>query len=500
YTLAATTATTKGSIAQATLQVTGVSAQNRSYDTSLNAALTGTAVVTALGNDIVNVTGTGIGQFADKNAGTGKAITVSGYASSDSNYVLLQPTGLSASVTPAVLALSGLDLGVSKTYDGSTSVNVTGAPTVSGFGKESVTVIGVGTGQFADKNAGNGKAISVSGFTSSDSNYTIGQQAGLTGTITPAQLTLGPVTATTRSYDGSTAAQIDAASYALTGLVSGESVLVNKTTGSFDSRNAGNRTVSLGLTGADYTAGANTALSNYLLPGNKTVNFGAATLSDGNSGANYSVTLAGNSNSSITPRVLNASATGVDRVYDTSTNAGVTLQDDRIAGDVLTLSNTSASFADKNAGSNKVVTVNGIAAAGADAGNYTLAATTATTKGSIAQATLQVTGVSAQNRSYDTSLNAALTGTAVVTALGNDIVNVSGTGIGQFADKNAGTGKAITVSGYASSDSNYVLLQPTGLSASVTPAVLALSGLDLGVSKTYDGSTSVNVTGAPTVS
>lgn len=125
-------------------------------------------------------------------------------------------------------------------------------------------------------------------------------------------------------------------------------------------------------------------------------------------------------------------------MYDTSTNAGVTLQDDRIAGDVLTLSNTSASFADKNAGSNKVVTVNGIAAGGADAGNYALAATTATTKASITQATLQVTGVSAQNRSYDTSRNAALTGTAVVTALGSDVVNVTGTGtgIGQFADKN----------------------------------------------------------------
>ena len=478
--------------------------------------------------------------------------------------MLLQPTGLSATVTPAVLALSGLDLGVSKTYDGGTSVNVTGAPTVSGFGKETVTVIGAGTGQFADKNAGNGKAISVSGFTSSDSNYTIGQQAGLTGSITPAQLTLGPVTATTRSYDGSTAAQIDAASYALTGLVSGESVLVNKTAGSFDSRNAGNRTVSIGLAGADYTAGANTALSNYLLPtlatgsgvitpkaitlnapaiskvydgtlaytasagdlsslsaalvegdtvtgasfsyadknagnGNKTVNLNQVALNDGNGGANYSVTLAGNGNSSITPRVLNASATGVDRVYDTSTNAGVTLQDDRIAGDVLTLSNTSASFADKNAGSNKVVTVNGITAGGADAGNYTLAATTATTKASIAQATLQVTGVSAQNRSYDTSRNAALTGTAVVTALGSDIVNVTGTGIGQFADKNAGTGKAITVSGYASSDSNYVLLQPAGLSASVTPAVLQVSGLSLAAAKTYDGTRNVALSGTPTV-
>ena len=135
--------------------------------------------------------------------------------------MLAQPTGLSATVTPAVLALSGLDLGVSKTYDGSTRVTITGAPTVSGFGNEVVTVVGAGTGQFADKNAGNGKAITVSGLTSSDSNYAIGQQAGLTGTITPAQLTLAPVTAATRSYDGTSNAQIDAASYAFTGLVNG---------------------------------------------------------------------------------------------------------------------------------------------------------------------------------------------------------------------------------------------------------------------------------------
>ena len=133
--------------------------------------------------------------------------------------------------------------------------------------------------------------------------------------------------------------------------------------------------------------------------GNKTVNLTQAQISDGNGGANYSVTLAGNSNSTITPRVLNASATGANRVYDTSTNASVSLQDDRIAGDVLTLSNTSASFADKNAGSNKVVTVSGIAAGGADAGNYTLASSTATTTASITPATLQVTGVSAQDRS-----------------------------------------------------------------------------------------------------
>ena len=233
--------------------------------------------------------------------------------------------------------------------------------------------------------------------------------------------------------------------------------------------------------------------------GNKAVNLTQAQISDGNGGANYSVTLAGNSNSTITPRVLNASATGANRVYDTSTNASVSLIDDRIAGDVLTLSNSSASFADKNAGSNKVVTVSGIAAAGADAGNYTLASSTATTTASITPATLQVTGVTVQQRSYDRSLNAVLGGAPTVTALGTDVVSVVGTGSGSYADKNAGSGKAVTVTGYRSSDSNYVLLQPTGLTGTVTPAVLQVSGLTLAAAKTYDGTRNVTLTGTASV-
>jgi len=40
----------------------------------------------------------------------------------------------------------------------------------------------------------------------------------------------------------------------------------------------------------------------------------------------------------------------VNKVYDGTTGASVTLSDDRIAGDLLTDSYTSASFTDKNVG------------------------------------------------------------------------------------------------------------------------------------------------------
>ena len=495
-----------------------------------------------------------------------------GGGTSLANYILPTMATGSASITPKALSASLTGM-IGKTYDGGSGALLgAGNFSLSGFvGAQSASVtqtagvynsVNVATANSVTASLSAGDFTAGSGTTLS--NYSLPVSASGSASIAAKSLSASLTGALGRSYDGTAIASLTGGNVALDGVVAGESINVGTLNGSYDSRNAGTRTVSATLAGGDFTAGSSTLLGNYVLPtsaagtaviapkaitlnapaiskvydrtlaytasagdlsslsaalvegdtvtgasfsyadknagnGNKTVNFGAATLSDGNGGANYSVTLAGNSNSSITPRVLNASATGVDRVYDTSTNAGVTLQDDRIAGDVLTLSNTSASFADKNAGSNKVVTVNGIAAGGADAGNYTLAATTATTKASIAQATLQVTGVSAQDRSYDTSRNAALTGTAVVTALGSDIVNVTGTGIGQFADKNAGTGKAITVSGYTSSDSNYVLLQPTGLSASVTPAVLQVSGLSLAAAKTYDGTRNVALSGTPTV-
>ena len=83
-----------------------------------------------------------------------------------------------------------------------------------------------------------------------------------------------------------------------------------------------------------------------------------------------------------------------NRGYDGTTAASVNLLDNRVAGDSLVLSLAGASFADKNAGSGKVVTVDGIAVTGADAGNYTFNTTAAATA-DIAQRALTVTATGA---------------------------------------------------------------------------------------------------------
>ena len=73
---------------------------------------------------------------------------------------------------------------------------------------------------------------------------------------------------------------------------------------------------------------------------------------------------------------------------------------------------------DGAAGDARVVDINGITLSGAQAANYTLAATAATTTANIAKRPIGVSGISALDRSYDAT-------TAVSITVGNATVNTS---------------------------------------------------------------------------
>src|SRR5206468_2263616 len=94
---------------------------------------------------------------------------------------------------------------------------------------------------------------------------------------------------------------------------------------------------------------------------------------------NYTITYA-NAPTGLTVNALGlaVSATGVNKVYDGTNTATVTLADNRVAGDVFTDSYTSATFNNKNVGTGKPVSVSGISIAGTDSGNYTFNTTAST--------------------------------------------------------------------------------------------------------------------------
>jgi hypothetical protein len=158
---------------------------------------------------------------------------------------------------------------------------------------------------------------------------------------------------------------------------------------------------------------------------------------------------------SITPATLIVSATGAGKVYDGSTAASVIISGAPLAGDTVDLSFMSAAFGDKNAGSGKGVSVTGIRATGADAGNYVINGAASTTA-DITPATLTV-AASGHSKPFDN------TAVADVTLSDNRIAGDDLTltlESAAFADAEIGDDKPVAVSGIgiAGADSgNYVL-------------------------------------------
>ncbi len=107
---------------------------------------------------------------------------------------------------------------------------------------------------------------------------------------------------------------------------------------------------------------------------------GVVTPGPGRQVSNYLVTFVPTSTGSITIRTLTVSITADDKPVDGTTDATVTLIDDRVGSDVLTITSDPGTFDDAFVGEDKTVTVTGITLApGGDADNYVLGNTEATT-------------------------------------------------------------------------------------------------------------------------
>jgi hypothetical protein len=179
----------------------------------------------------------------------------------------------------------------------------------------------------------------------------------------------------------------------------------------------------------------------------------------------------------VTPRPLTVTASGVNKVYDGTTAATVTLSDNRVAGDVFTDSYTSASFADKNVGTGKAVSVSGISISGGASANYTLTNTTASTTASITARSLVISAAGV-NKVYDGTT--AATVTLSDNRVTGDVLTDSYASA-TFADNNVGTGKAVSVSGIAISGAdagNYTPNTTATTTANITPRPLSVTAND----------------------
>lgn len=468
-----------GSIAPAALHVTGVSPVSRAYDGTSTVAVTGGTLTGVIGSDDVTLSTAGaVGAMTNKNVGTDKSVSVTGYTvtgAAAGNYYVAQVTGLTVDITAYTLNLVGLN--GDKTYDGTALAALTFSSLDAVFGHDDVTVDATAvTATYADKNAGAGKAISLSGlFTlagADAANYLLNQPGALTGTIARRAITVSGLTIADKVYDGTTAGEISGTG-TFGGAIAGDDLTID--VGAVD------------VTFADKNVGTN-----------KAVALSGVTLAGADAGNYTAATPTGITGTITTRDVAVTGISALDRTYDRTTAAtlaGTGTLDGVVAGDLLGLneSGRTGAFADKNAGEDKTVGVSGLTLTGTDAGNYHLVAPTLTA--SIARADASVVGLAALDRIYDTTTGAALSGTAAIdfgllnsVMASSEDVSLAGTASAAFADKNVGTGKAVAVTGLtlAGADArNYVLHLPTSLTANVTPATLAVTGAAV-AGKVYD--------------
>ena len=454
------------------VQVAGLTAANKAYDRNNAATVTGGTVASLAGDVVVVSTAGVVASFADKMAANGKSVTAAGYAltgADASNYQLVQPSAVTADITPISLTVTGATA-LNKAYDGTSVATISGGAITLAAG-EAVSLVTSGVvGAFADAAVADGKSVTASGFALSGAdatNYVLVQPSGFTADITRRQLTFSNVAAASKVYDRTTATT---GSLSLVGVVGSESVQADVGGAAFVDKNVG--------TG-------------------KIVNLTGITLS-GTDAGNYDIVSTATAAADITPLALTLiSQAAASKVYDaTMLTTGSVALSGVITGDAVGVTTPNARFADKNVGTGKAVNLTGITLTGADAGNYSVASST-TALANITTLTLNVTGVTAANKAYDRLTAATISG-GVISILGADIVNLDVSGAsGVFADKNAAAGKTVNATGYVISGAdaaNYSLVQPSGVTADITPLYVTLSGLSAS-DKTYDGSTAAKATG-----
>ncbi|MDN2670780.1 YDG domain-containing protein, partial [Janthinobacterium sp. SUN026] len=364
-------------------------------------------------------------------------------------------------ITPRILTV-GIG-GNGKVYDG--NLGYDGATFVLGNVVTGDNISISGSAAFLDKNAGGSKAVHASGLTLDGNelgNYSLAATtADGTAAITARILNYGVSGAQSRVYDGTLQAALNGY---FEGLVAGDQVGMAGLLGSFRDKNVGSGKsvdyqVATGrLTGAD---AGNYVLNDYT----------------------------GSTTADITARVLNVSFNGINKTYDGTTTAQVGFGDDRIQGDALSVSGN-GSFGNKSAGAGKTVTVTNVGLDGVDAGNYVLSANAGSTTADIGARTLHV-NFNGVNKTYDGTTTAQV-------GFGDDRVQgdaLSVSGNGSFGNKNAGTGKTVTVTnvGLDGVDAgNYVLSANAG-STTADIGVRTLNVNFNGVNKTYDGTTAAQV-------
>ena len=445
---------TDGALTVATKALTGsFTAADKEYDGTSAADAAPLPLAGLVGADAV-VLQVSDAAFADKNAGPEKVVTADiALGGADAhNYHLTSDTAMAlASITQKLLTVTGPSPAAILYGDALPDLD----PGYEGFvaGEDSDLLAHAPTCELDPGYHGAG-SYSVGCSGGEDGNYAFAYENGAL-TVSTKPLT-GSFTAADKVYDGSAAA--DATPLPLAGLVGSDTVLLQVANAAFEDRNAGSGkvvTADLSLTGVD--------AENYHLT--------AATAT-----ALAEITRLG-----LTITGAEANARDYDGTAGVTVDFGAAGLVEPIAGDDVSLDSSAytASFASKQAGADKPVTVGGLALVGADAGNYTVAQPTGL---SAEIRRLAITGsfTTPASKVYDGGTTAAVLTRSAHGLVAGDAVTLTG-GTAEFDTKDVGTGRTVTLTGAALTGAdagNYTLASVAPASSDIVKAPLTVTAHD----------------------
>lgn len=427
----------------------------KTYDGLASVASTALTTGALVGTETLTISGTG--STATKNVGAAKALTLGSLALVDgtngglaSNYTFTGGTQ-TVDITPAsISAITGITA-ANRAYDGTTVTTLnTALAGFTGMIFGDTLTVASSSGAFADKNAGIGKTVDITGLSlggADVANYTLASTiASASADISQANLTVS-TSAVSKTYDANTTA-------------AGALVVTAGTLFAGDTLNGGT------FAFTDKNVGA----------GNKIVTVSGVTVNDGNAGNNYILAVANNLASTITPFAVNLTGTktydGLTSVASTALTIGALP-----GGENLTISGAGTT-ADKNVGTAKPLTLGNLALVDGTTGlasNYTL---TGSLTVDITPANLSINGATAASRPFDGTTVTNITGAVLSGIIPGDTVIPANHTTGNFADAAVGTAKLVTMTAsLTGADAvNYSLTQPTGLTADITAVVTSTPG------------------------
>ncbi|MBO5171035.1 MAG: hypothetical protein J6J18_11365, partial [Oscillospiraceae bacterium] len=455
------------------ITVTGIKANDKTYDGSVEAQLNTTNMKLSNVQDGHTVTVSAAGVFDNANAGTGKTVTITltlGGADSDNYYLESETITTQADITKK--PVTAVVTVTPKTYDGTNTATVNAEVKEGLVSGDSITITGL-TGTFDTATAGTGKTVTVNAAGKSitgtgATNYAVTIPDTAPGTITKAQATITVAEgkdAYSKTYgdpafqlEGITDNSSDAdVTYAVT---EGTGVVSVSDSGQVTILKAGTATITLSLPESD----------NYLEATSQTIRIDVA------------------------KKVGTVNITGdPSKTYDgqpaalTEEMFSVTEDGGRIP---------SVAYKEKTAEDSAYT-----GTAPTNAGDYILRVTLAETDNyaevmetkefTISPRSVTVSGITADGKTYDGKTTATLKydGVTFTGKLGSDSLTVTGTG--EFTDANVGENKTVTITnltlGGASKD-NYTLSSTTATAtATITKAASSVTTAPADARSLYTG-------------